>query len=295
MMFVLMKVVIQAKNMQSNALRLRKYGRPSMRISLHHLTVQDVSPIEMADIAAETGYDSVCLFVKVPNDPGDFPRIQSTQAARELRKKLSDLGLSVHNTDTCMIKPGVKIPNYTETLEIAAALGAQTFNIISMDSDMNATADKVAAVAEMAHKVGIQPIFEWFRMSAVKTLRDTLDLLRRTGRSDIELNVDVLHLIRNGELPADLTTVAPRMKRYSQISDGPLVQPDDKQMDEAVANRNFPGAGEFPLMDFVKQLPADGVVCIEAPVQRMAGTLSAKERASRNIEGARNVLKTAGR
>src|SRR5579864_1749252 len=132
-MFLFMEVVIHAKKMQSNALRLRQYGRSSMRISLHHLTVQDVSPTEVADIAAQTGYDSVCLFVKVPNDPGDFPRVQSIQAARELRKKLSDLGLSVHNTDTCMIKPGVKPADYTETLDIAAALGAQTFNIISMD------------------------------------------------------------------------------------------------------------------------------------------------------------------
>jgi sugar phosphate isomerase/epimerase len=266
-----------------------------MRISLHHLTVQDVSPTEMVDIAAQAGYDSVCLFVKVPNDPGEFPRVPSIQAAKELRKKLSDLGLSVHNTDTCMIKPGVRPADYTETLDIAAALGAQTFNIISMDPDRNATADTVAAVAQIAHNVGVQPIFEWFRMSAVTTLRDTLDLLRRTGRSDIELNVDVLHLIRNGELPADLATVAPRMKRYSQISDGPLVQPEDKQLDEAVANRNFPGAGEFPLVDFVTQLPSDGVVCIEAPVQRFAGTLGAKERAKRNIEGARNVLRAAGR
>jgi sugar phosphate isomerase/epimerase len=266
-----------------------------MRISLHHLTVQDVSVTKVAEIAAATGYDSVCLFVKVPNDPGPFPRVSSIQAAREMRKRLEDSGLSVHNTDTCMMRAELNPADYVETLDIVAALGAKTFNIISMDPERNAVAEKLAAIAELAHRVGVQPIFEWFRQSGVTTLEDSLDLLRRSGRNDIELNVDVLHLMRNGSGPKDLAPLAPNLKRYAQINDGPLHQPEELQMDEAVANRNFPGAGEFPLVDFIRQLPEDGVVCIEAPVMRLAGSLSAQERAQRNIDGARQVLRAAGR
>ena len=267
-----------------------------MKISLHHLTLQDVQPDEFADIAAETGYNSVCLFIKVPGDAVPFPRIQSVAAAQNFKKRLDGLGLSVHNTDTFMITPDAKPSDHAETLDIAAALGAKTFNALSLDPDKAVVAEKLATVAEMAGKVGIQLILEWFRFSEIKTLKDSVDLLKRAGDANLALNVDILHLIRNGETPDDMANVDPALMGYAQVSDGPLSQPDDeKQLDEATMNRNFPGAEEYPLISFIQRLPKDTVVCVEAPVARFAANMSAKERAQRNIDGTRKVLAAAGR
>ncbi len=119
-----------------------------MRLSLHHLAITETTPIEFADIAAALRCDHICLFVKIPAAqaaafPYVFPRVESVEAARELKARLDGLGLSVWNVDTFMIQPGVKVEEYRETLEIAALLGARTINALNLfPADATAAAAK---------------------------------------------------------------------------------------------------------------------------------------------------------
>jgi len=265
-----------------------------MRISLHHLTVADVSPMELAKIAAELKYNHICLFLKVPGEAGPFPRVQSVKEATEIRKYLEDNGLSVYNTDTYMNYEGSTPEAHAETLDIAAALGAKVINTLALDPNRKAATERLAKLSQMAKKVGLQVILEWYRFSEVKTMKDSLAFIKEAGGDNLALNVDVLHLIRNGELPADMKGVDPALMRYAQISDGPMKQPDDKQPDEAVANRNIPGAEEFPLVDFLKALPKDATVSIEAPINRFKDKMGPKERAKAVLDGARKMMAAAG-
>jgi sugar phosphate isomerase/epimerase len=137
-------------------------------------------------------------------------------------------------------------------------------------------------------------VLEWFRFSSTRTLGAAIDLIRLASQPNIQLNVDVLHLTRNGGQPADLAAVNPALIHYAQISDGPLAQPESAQGDEAVFNRNFPGEGEFPLIEFVRHLPPDAVLSIEAPVNRLRATLTPLQRATRAVLGTRRVLAAAG-
>jgi sugar phosphate isomerase/epimerase len=266
-------------------------------ISLHHLTVSDVPPTEVIDIAAEVGCQHICWFLKVPSRPGarDLPRVNSVREAKELRQRMSDKGLSAYNTDTFMNYPGDDPNAYRETLEISAALGAKVINSLSFDTDRAASAARVRAFADMAADHGLGVIFEWLRFSQVKTIKDSVAFLKEAGGSNLALNVDVLHLIRNDELPRDMAVVDPTLMRYAQINDGPMEIAEDKIPEEAIAERNFPGDGEFPLVDFVRHLPPDAVISIEAPVNRLRGTMSPLQRAQRNVEGTRKILAAAGR
>ena len=256
--------------------------------------------MEFADIAAALRCDHVCLFVKIPGEqaaafPYVFPRVESVAAARELKVRLDGLGLSVWNVDAFMIQPGVRIEDYRETLEIAALLGARTINALNLfPADAAAAAARtLGSFSKLAAQTGLTVVLEWFRYSSTKTLDAAVDLIRLAGEPNIQLNVDILHLMRNGGRPADLAGVDASLLRYAQISDGPLDQPESAQGDEALFNRTFPGEGEFPLVSFVRHLPRDAVLSIEAPVNRLRSVLTPMQRAARAVAGARGVLAAA--
>jgi sugar phosphate isomerase/epimerase len=272
-----------------------------MRISLHHLAITETTPAELADIAAALRCDHICLFVKIPDAqaaafPYVFPRVESVEAARELKARLDGLGLSVWNVDTFIVQPGVKVADYRETLEIAAHLGARTINALNLfpEDATAAAAETLGSFSKLAAQAGLTVVLEWFRFSSTKTLGAAVDLIRLSDQPNIRLNVDILHLVRNGGQPADLATVAPALIHYAQISDGPMNQPESAQGDEALFNRNFPGEGEFPLVSFVRQLPADAVLSIEAPVNRLRPSLTPMQRAARAVAGTRRILAAAG-
>jgi sugar phosphate isomerase/epimerase len=267
-----------------------------MRISLHHLSLTETTPAEFAAIAAAAGCSHVCLFVKVPgNHAAALPRVHSVQAARELKERLDGSGLSVWNVDTFMIIPGVELTDYGETLQIAAALGAKTVNALNFHPNIESAAEVLSSFGTLAAKFGLAVVLEWYRYSKTKNLTAAAELVRLAGQSNITLNVDVLHLIRNGNQPADLAAVNPALLQYAQICDGPLNQPEQKQANEAVAERNFPGEEEFPLVDFVRALPRNAVLSIEAPVDRLRSSLTPIQRAQRAVAGTRKVLAAAGR
>lgn len=282
------------------AMRAASAGDYSMRISLHHLAITETTPTEFANIAATLGCDHVCLFVKIPAQPAAafpyvFPRVESVDAARELKLQMDGLGLSVWNVDTFMIQPGVEIEDYRETLDIAALLGARTINSLNLfpADATEAAAQTLASFSKLAAQSGLTVVLEWFRYSSTRTLDAAVDLIRLAGEPNIQLNVDILHLVRNGGRPADLAGVDPSLIRYAQICDGPKDQPESEQGDEALFNRNFPGEGEFPLVGFVRQLPRDAVLSIEAPVNRLRSVLTPMQRAARAVAGARGVLAAA--
>lgn len=272
-----------------------------MRISLHHLAITETTPAEFVEIAAALRCDHVCLFVKIPPEqasafPYVFPRVQSVGAAQELKTRLDGLGLSVWNVDTFMVQPGVKIADYHETLEIAAVLGARTINALNLfpAEATAAAAATLGSFSALAAQAGLTVVLEWFRFSSTRTLSAAVNLIRLADQPNIQLNVDILHLMRNGGQPADLAAVDPHLIHYAQICDGPLELPESAQGDEGVFNRNFPGEGEFPLVGFVQHLPPDAVLSIEAPVNRLRPSLTPMERASRAVAGARRVLAAAG-
>ncbi|HEY3658391.1 MAG TPA: TIM barrel protein [Steroidobacteraceae bacterium] len=264
-----------------------------MRLSLHQLTVPDISPPELVDIAARLECDHVCFLIGVPGNPGPFRRINTVSEARELKQRIEAAGMSACNTGTFMAHPDVELSSYRETLNIAAALGASSVNSLIQHPDRIRTAEKLRDFAQLAKTYGLAVVLEWYRFSEVTTLKEAVEFLKLAGSDNIALNADILHLIRNGEGPSDMAKVDPALLKYAQICDGPLTLPEDKQVEEATANRDFPGAGEFPLVSFIRQLPKSGTVSVEAPVNRMSVKLSAAERAKGAIDGARKVIAAA--
>jgi sugar phosphate isomerase/epimerase len=262
-----------------------------VKISMTHLTIADSTPAEFVQIAAQIGCDHICLFPRLPVDtPIPLPFVTDRGAARELKNQIDAAGLSVCNVEAFFCAPGVEPSSYQETLEIAAILGARRMTCLNMHPDAQGAVERLGSFSELAHGFGLTVGLEWTRRSQTKTLQDALVLISKVRQPNVELCVDVLHLMRNGGRPSDLAAVDPSLVRYAQISDGPLIQPEESQRQEAVFDRQYPGEGEFPLVDFVNRLSSSTVLAIETPATRLAASLTPLQRARRAMEGTRRVL-----
>jgi len=265
-----------------------------MELSLAHMSIRDATHAELIDIASGLHCDRVCIFIQGPHGlPSSFPCIDNEGSARELRKQLDDAGLGLGTLEAFVCRPDLDPAHYAKFLEIAGLLGAPRVTAINLHPDLDGAAAQLGKFCDMSAPYGVTVGLEWFRFSRTKTLPSALALLRRVDRPNLALTVDILHLLRNGGRPGDLAEVPPALMPYAQISDGPLEKPEERQEDEALSNRGFPGEGEFPLVAFVQSLPHDVVLSIEVPAERFRSSLRPQERAARAMSGTRKILAAA--
>jgi sugar phosphate isomerase/epimerase len=262
-------------------------------LSLHQLTVTDVDSEGFVDIAGELGCDHVCLFLDMPGGQSAYPRVKTVEQARQLRQRVEDKGMSVFNTDTFLCAPHTVVSDYERMVEIAATLGAQVIDIVSIHDNPEAAAEIVSDFTRLVRSHGMRTIMEPIRYTKLRNLDDAMQIITLCGDLAPAINLDVMHLIRSGRRPADVAKIDPALRYYVQISDGPLEQPDDLYRAEANGDRGVPGTGEFPLVEFLRLLPPGGVVAAEVPLTRLKDSVPPLERARMVVNGARSVLAKA--
>jgi sugar phosphate isomerase/epimerase len=262
-------------------------------LSIHQLTLLDVEPEELVDIAGELGCKHVCLFLELPGGQNGFPRVRTVQHAHQLRRRLEDKGMSVFNTDTFLVTPKTDFRSYEPMVEIAAAVGAQVIDVMCHHPDFAPAAEIIANFARLVSSYGLRTLMEPTPRTTTKTLEDAVKVLNLVDDPSLTLNVDILHLMRSGQQLSDLARIDPSRWYYAQISDGPPHVPVELQKAESGENRMIPGEGQFPLVEFVRMLPPNGVLSVEVPLMRLQAELPPRMRARRAVEGARSVLAEA--
>jgi sugar phosphate isomerase/epimerase len=267
----------------------------NMKISLAQLTLTDVSPAELVDIAATIGCDHVCLFPAMPvQSPIPIPTVADAAAARSLRARMESRGISAPHIEALFCRPGVNIEAFAPMLEMGAILGANRVTCLNYNANFDDAVAQLNAFCSLAESYGLVVAIEFTPRSATRSLAEAVRLLEATKFPSAGLVVDVLHLIRSGGAPADLAQLSEELVHCAQISDGPLTVPDEKRAHEALYDRQFPGEGEFPLVEFVQSLPRYTLLAIEVPAQRLAATVPPLERAQRALKGTRRVLEVSG-
>lgn len=260
-------------------------------LSLHHLTMTEVSPVDLIDIAAETGYQHVCLFTEVAGAYAPlFPATRDPATVREVIRRSRDTGVGVYNIEFFPLTPEVKVADFAAGLEIGARLGGRRATAIINDADDGRAADNFARLCELGAAFNLQVGLEFMPLSMVKTLAHARRILAAAGHPNGSIALDPLHLMRSGGSPADLAGLDPALIGYVQICDGPLDGGQD-YLAEAIGNRQVPGDGQFPLEAFVAAVPADAILSVEVPLNRLRDAgVAPRERARLALAGARRVL-----
>jgi sugar phosphate isomerase/epimerase len=264
------------------------------RLSLDHLTVFSLTPPQQIALAARLGCDAVSIRVQpMPQDEiPSLDMIGDTPMRRETKRLSRDLGVDIHLVEVFMVFGRTEIESYRPALESAAELGARVANVGCMDRDRNRFHQKFAQFCELAAEYGIKTSVEPFGAGPMFHASEAREAVDQCGRADAGIMTDILHMVRSGDSPADLSRFEPSRILYAQLSDGPLQLPADHQViDEAMYDRHLPGDGEFPLADFIRAIPENVPLGLEVPMRRLkqAG-VSAEDRAAMVVKAARALL-----
>jgi sugar phosphate isomerase/epimerase len=263
-------------------------------LSLAHLTVLDVAPPALFDLAAEAGYQNVGIRI-LPAVPGAIAYRLNAPTVSEWRTRARDAGVGVYDVEFVPLTPDVQIDALEETLALAADLGAQRLNVSGDDPDFNRLVDRFGAACDLAARFGMTVELEFMRFRILGNLAQAVRLVSLAGRSNGKILLDLLHLHRSGGTAEQLAAVPAQWLGSVQLCDAKLADPGDEAvMAEARAGRLLPGAGELPLLAYLNALPADTPVGVEVPTSATHPDWSAQERARRAGVASRALLSDWG-
>lgn len=259
-------------------------------LSLAHLTVLDVAPPELFDLAAQAGYQSVGIRI-LPAAPGSVSYPLSPAAVADWRRRIAQAGVGVHDVEFIPLTPQVQVLSFAGSLALAAELGAKRINVSGDDEDVDRLADHFGQLCDLAAGVGLGVELEFMRFRPVGTLQQALEVIHRAGRPNGRLLIDALHLVRSGGTAEMLAQVPTSALGSLQLCDAPAwLPPALSLVDEARQARLFPGEGALPLLQILDALPADIPLAVEVPTGLTHPLLKAGERAAAAYAATRRLL-----
>jgi sugar phosphate isomerase/epimerase len=266
------------------------------RISLDHATTPGLNPMQTIALAHELGCDAVSLRLRAhpsyPHNPYDL--IGDPVERRRIRDDVAARGMFVAVISGFEINPGDRIAVMQPALDAAADLGARGLSVVVYDRDPASHPNRVGELADRSGKLGVRTLLEYFAMSGVDSLPYALDLIAGIGNPTLGISADSLHFTRTGTTAAQLAAVPVGLIGHAQVNDGPWLLPADKQLDEARGNRLLPGEGEFDLVGFLRALPPDVTIGVEAGSRlRFAQGVTMAEHGRAAIAATRRIVRKA--
>jgi sugar phosphate isomerase/epimerase len=262
-------------------------------VSLSALTVLELPPPAMVACAAEAGYSHVGLRL-VPATPTEvrYDTIGDTPTVRETRARLNDTGVRVLDIEILRLQPETKVADFLPVLETAARLGASNALVAGNDPDESRFVERFAELSDLASQFRIAPSIEPMPWTDVKSFADGARVYRRANRANAGLLIDPIHFDRAGSTVSEISTVPTAWFRYVQLCDAPAERPQELEelLHQARAERLLPGAGGLDLAGILAALPRDLPVSVEIPMERLAKTMPAVERARRALAATRKLL-----
>lgn len=262
-------------------------------IGLAHFSAIGVEPAEFVTRAAAAGFGAVGfrLFPAFPGAPYYTLRAGGA-AAREVRLRLDDTGLLLHDIEFVVIGAEFDPASVRPVLGDAAELGARRLSVCGDDPDPSRFTDRFAALCAVAAEVGMAVDLENMGWRAVRGFNDSIAAVEAAGAPNGGVLVDALHFFRNGGSPAALAGAEPALIRHAQLCDvrGPAPGDDEARIAEARAGRFAPGEGDLPLADLLAAVPEEAAVSVEVPID---AATSVERHLARLFEGASRVMRGA--
>lgn len=264
--------------------------------SLAALTVLDLAPPALIDVAAACGYDAVGIRL-LPSMPGGiaYSLMDDRAALKETLSRLDATGIRVADLEVVAFRPETEIAAFSAFFETGARLGAQNMLVAAYDPDIGRFGDRFAAFCDAAAPYGLTADLEFMPWTYVPDLATANRIVAPMAQTNAGILVDALHFDRSNSSLAELGRVPMHRLHYWQICDGPAERPTttEEMMHAARHERMFPGEGGIDLVSLARALPADITVSIEVPTDQLARTVGARDRAQRALDAAKKVIAEA--
>lgn len=262
-------------------------------IALAALTVLELAPPDQVRCAVDAGYAYVGLrLLPATLDEPQHPMVGDTPMVRETKRRLDDTGVEALDVEIFRLKPDTDVAGYRRALETGAELGAREALVAGNDPDEARLTERFAQFCELAAEYGIGANLEPMPWTDVRDFAQGARIVERAGRDNGGLLIDPIHFDRGGNIAAEISGVPAKRLRYVQLCDAPAERPRDTAMllHQARAERLMPGDGALDLRGILHAVPRDRPLSLEIPMQALARTMPAVERARRMLAKTHRLL-----
>lgn len=257
------------------------------------LTVLELDPPRQIACAADAGYDLVGLRL-VPATPDEVqrPMVGDTALVRETLHCLADTGIGTLDIEIFRLKPDTDVGAYRPALETGARLGAREVLVAGNDPDEQRLVDRFAALCDLCGEFGMSANLEAMPWTDVPTFAKSAAIVAAAARDNAAILIDAIHFDRGGSDASEIAGVPAGRLHYLQLCDAPAKRPSDTAtlLHQARAERMMPGDGELDLRGILRAAPKDAPISLEVPMQALAQSVPAVERARRLLEKTRALL-----
>jgi sugar phosphate isomerase/epimerase len=262
-------------------------------IGLAALTVLELAPPDLVSCAADAGYDTVGLRL-LPATPEEIQHamVGDTSLVRETGRRLAASGVKVLDIEIFRLKPATDVNAYRAALETGARLGAREALVAGNDPDEARLVDRFAAFCDIAAEFGIGANLEPMPWTDVRDFAQGARIVDAAGRPNAGLLIDPIHFDRGASRAGEIASMPRGRLHYMQLCDAPAERPRDTKtlLYQARAARLMPGDGALDLAGILRAVPADLPISLEIPMDELARTVPAIERARRMLAKTRVLL-----
>ena len=261
--------------------------------SLAALTVLELAPPAMIDVAAACGYQKVGLRLLPAMQGGvAYPLMEDEAGLKETLARLDATGITVADLEVVALRPETEIAGFSAFFETGARLGASHILVAHYDPDPSRFRDRYAAFCEAAAPYGLTADLEFMPWTCAPDLATARSIVAQVGQPNAGVLVDALHFDRSRSSIDELARVPAHLLHYWQMCDAPAERPatTDAMIHAARHERMFPGKGGIDLVSLARAMPAEITISLEVPTVGLAKTMDAKARAQRALDAARSVI-----
>ncbi|NER61848.1 TIM barrel protein, partial [Pseudomonas sp. MAFF212428] len=163
-------------------------------MSLAALTVLELSPPEMVEVAARAGYSHVGLRLE-PATPEEhhFALVRDADLRRQTADRLRDTGIKVLDIEILRLKPDTRVSAFEALLAVGATFGASELLVAGNDPDEARQTDNFAALCDLAAQYGLHPHLEFMPWTYAKDLEQAARIVATADRPNGCVLIDAFH------------------------------------------------------------------------------------------------------
>jgi len=261
--------------------------------SLAHLTALSLSPPQLVDVAARTGYRYVGLrMTRVTPDEVLYDLARDKALMTATKARLADTGIAVHDTELFRMDPTLEPEHFLPELDATAELGARQIIAQLPDPDRERKLERFSRLCDFAKARGIFVSLEFPHWTETGNLSEAARVVRAVNRSNAGILVDMLHFARSDSSQAELAALPREWFRFAHVCDAPKEVPPTLAgiIRTARDERLFPGEGGIDVHGILACVPQGVPYALEIPRVTLARAVGPEEVARLAIRVARSHL-----
>lgn len=261
--------------------------------SLAHLTALSLTPPQLVEVAARTGYDYVGVRItRVTPNEVLYDLARDRPMMKETKARLDDTGIGVHDVELFRMDPSLDADSFLPQLEATAELGSR--NIIAQlpDPDRGRATERYARICDLAKPLDIFVSLEFPHWTETGNLREAARVVRAVNRSNAGILVDMLHFGRSDSSLDELARLPREWFRFAHVCDAAKEVPPTMAgiIRTARDERQFPGEGGIEVCEILARLPQDIPYALEIPRNALTRAVGAEEVARLALVAAKSHL-----